>query len=220
MEWTKRRATSSLQMYWHRNGARPSATTILTHIWINCRMKRSATCVSQNKLWTHWGRVPHISHYLNRCWDIVNWTLRSKLERNLDRNSYIFYQQKCVFENVVSEMAAILSREGWVKQTVSVLLANCSTHISACYPLVLVAFAGLLFIKACMRHMMTSSNGNFFRVTGPLWRESTGHRWIPLTKARDAECWCFFWSALEQTVEQATETPVIWDAIASTMTWL
>ena len=27
--------------------------------------------------------------------------------------------------------------------------------------------------------MMTSSNGNIFRVTGPLWGESTGHRWIP-----------------------------------------
>ena len=93
MELTKRRATSLLQMYWHRDGARPSATTILTHIWINCRMKRCATCMPQNKLWTHWGRVPHISHYLNRCWDIVNWTLRSKLERNLDRNSYIFYQK-------------------------------------------------------------------------------------------------------------------------------
>ena len=31
--------------------------------------------------------------------------------------------------------------------------------------------------------MMTSSNGNIFRVTGPLWGESTGHRWIPRTKA-------------------------------------
>ena len=29
--------------------------------------------------------------------------------------------------------------------------------------------------------MMTSSNGNIFRVTGPLWGEFTGHRWIPLT---------------------------------------
>ena len=27
--------------------------------------------------------------------------------------------------------------------------------------------------------MMTSSNGNIFRVTGPLRREFTGHRWIP-----------------------------------------
>ena len=31
--------------------------------------------------------------------------------------------------------------------------------------------------------MMTSSNSNIFRVTGLLWGESTGHRWIPLTKA-------------------------------------
>ena len=40
---------------------------------------------------------------------------------------------------------------------------------------------------------MTSSNGNMFRVTGPLWGEFTGHRWIPLTKASDAERWCFRW---------------------------
>ena len=43
--------------------------------------------------------------------------------------------------------------------------------------------------------MMTSSNGNIFRVTDPLCREFTGHRWIPLTKASDAELWCFLWSA-------------------------
>ena len=38
--------------------------------------------------------------------------------------------------------------------------------------------------------MMTSSNGNIFRVTGPLCGEFTGHRWIPRTKASDAELWC------------------------------
>ena len=43
--------------------------------------------------------------------------------------------------------------------------------------------------------MMTSSNGNIVRVTGPLWGESTG--WIPLTKASGAELWCFLWSAPE-----------------------
>ena len=42
--------------------------------------------------------------------------------------------------------------------------------------------------------MMTSSNGNFFRVTGLSCREFTGYRWIPHTKARDAELWCFLWS--------------------------
>ena len=39
--------------------------------------------------------------------------------------------------------------------------------------------------------MMTSSSGNNFRVTGHLCREFTGHRWIPRTKASDAELWCF-----------------------------
>ena len=45
--------------------------------------------------------------------------------------------------------------------------------------------------------MMTSSNGNIFHVTGPFWGEFTGHRRIPLTKASDAELWCFLWSAPE-----------------------
>ena len=40
--------------------------------------------------------------------------------------------------------------------------------------------------------MTTSSNGNIFRVTGPLCGEFIGHRWIPRTKASDAELWCFF----------------------------
>ena len=58
--------------------------------------------------------------------------------------------------------------------------------------------------------MMTSYNENIVRVTGPLWGESTGHRLIPLTKASDAELWCFLWSAPQQTVRQIIEAPVIW----------
>ena len=69
-------------------------------------------------------------------------------------------------------------------------------------------------------NMMRSSNGNSFRVTGPLWGESTGHWRIPLTKASDVELWCFLWSAPEQTVEQTIETLVIWDAITLIMTSL
>ena len=52
----------------------------------------------------------------------------------------------------------------------------------------------------CMEHemnIMTSSNANIFRVTGPLCGEFTGHRWIPHTKASDAELWCFLWSVPE-----------------------
>ena len=49
------------------------------------------------------------SHYLNQCWNIVNWTLRNKLQWNLNRNKYIFIQQNA-FENVVWKLLAILSR--------------------------------------------------------------------------------------------------------------
>ena len=44
---------------------------------------------------------------------------------------------------------------------------------------------------------MTSSNGHIFHFTGSLWGESTGPRWIPLTKTSDAELWCFLGSAPE-----------------------
>ena len=53
--------------------------------------------------------------------------------------------------------------------------------------------------------MMTPSNGNILRETGPLWGESTGHKLIPLAKATDAELWCLLWPMPEQKVEQIIE---------------
>ena len=75
---------------------------------------------------THWGRVTHIcigkltiigwdnglspgrrqAIYLNQCWNIVNLTLRSKLQWNFNRNSNIFIQENAL-ENVVSQMVSI-----------------------------------------------------------------------------------------------------------------
>ena len=49
--------------------------------------------------------------------------------------------------------------------------------------------------------MVTSSNGNIYRVTGPLCGKFTGHRWIPLTKSSDAELRWFFLSEPEQTAK-------------------
>ena len=54
------------------------------------------------------------SHYLSQCSNIVNWTLRNKLQWNLNRNSYSFIQEN-VFENVVCKMASISSRPQCVK---------------------------------------------------------------------------------------------------------
>ena len=45
---------------------------------------------------------------------------------------------------------------------------------------------------ATMAQWRKSSNGNVFLVTGPLCGEFTGHHWIPLTKASDAELDVFF----------------------------
>ena len=47
--------------------------------------------------------------YLNQCWNIVNWTLMNKLQWNSDRNSNIFIQEN-TFENVICEMASIISQ--------------------------------------------------------------------------------------------------------------
>ena len=77
------------------------------------------------QLLIHWGRVPHIcvckltnigsnnglspGHYLNQCWDIVNSNLSNTFQWNLKQNSYIFIKENA-FENVVCDMAAILTR--------------------------------------------------------------------------------------------------------------
>ena len=68
------------------------------------------------------------------------------------------------------------------------------------------------FMRYLYRLMMTSSNGNIFRVTGPLWGEFTGHRWILPTKASGAELWCFFDLRLnkrlsKQSIHRWFETP-------------
>ena len=83
---------------------------------------------------THSGRVTHIcaskqghhrsrkwlvawsapSHYLNRWWNIVNWTLSNKVRWNRKQNSCIFIQENA-YENVVWKMASILSRPQCVK---------------------------------------------------------------------------------------------------------
>ena len=55
-----------------------------------------------------------------------------------------------------------------------------------------------------------------FRVTGHLCGEFTGPRWIPRTKASDAELWYAAVLKVEYTIVRL----VIWDAIAPIMTSL
>ena len=117
-------------------------------------------CLGHNVL-THWGRVTHIcvgkltiigsdyglspetalSHYLNQCWNIVNWILGNKLHRNFNRNSNISIHENAL-EDVVCELASILSQPQCVKdpkdavrQCVHVVMIHavkpvCSDHLS------------------------------------------------------------------------------------------
>ena len=91
-----------------------------------------------NKL-THWGRATHIcvtkvgyhwfrqwlvacsapSHYLNKCWIIVNWTLVNIFQWNFNQNT-TFFIDKNAFDNVVWKMSAILSRPQCVNGRIKV----------------------------------------------------------------------------------------------------
>ena len=59
--------------------------------------------------------------------------------------------------------------------------------------------------------MVATLRGDPLCITVPLRGEPTGRRWIPLTKASDAELWWFSWSLPRQTVWQTVEWSVIWD---------
>ena len=54
------------------------------------------------------------SHYLNQCWGFVNWTLRNKLQWNFNQDTKLFIHENA-YENIVCEMAALLSKAKWVK---------------------------------------------------------------------------------------------------------
>ena len=52
---------------------------------------------------------PTLSHYLNQCWVIVNWTLVSIVQWHFNQNTANTIEENA-FENIVSKMSAILSR--------------------------------------------------------------------------------------------------------------
>ena len=89
-------------VYWWRRAR--SFSWLLS---VNCM------CLWANHL-THWGRVTHIcvseltnhhwfrqwlvawpapSHYLNQCWNIVNWTIGNKFQWNINRNDTFSFKK-------------------------------------------------------------------------------------------------------------------------------
>ena len=79
---------------------------------------------------------------------------------------------------------------------INTVTTQCSLLLvtSSSYPMTTSRWAAIWQYATCM---MTPSNGNIFRATGHFCGEFTGPRWIPHTKASDAELWRFLWSASE-----------------------
>ena len=173
-------------------------------------MNFAAICIEGK--WTSWiqgwywnGQYQHwkshkISHDLvgNSVWNhLVKWSLHEIINGNTKVEGRLFKSCSALF--------LLMDKHRQV-------MVPC-IHVYTKPPL-----ERLLFIYAWM--LMTSSNGNIFRVAGPLCEEFSDYRWIPLTKASNAELRCFLWSAPEQTVVQTIEPPVIWDTMALIMTSL
>ena len=86
------------------------------NIFVECFVNSSPPGVTYMYQWTG-STLLHVmawfwsvpSHYLNQCWLLVNWTLRNKLQWNSSQNTELFIHGNA-FENVICEMAAILSR--------------------------------------------------------------------------------------------------------------
>ena len=91
------------------------------------------------------------SHYLKQWWILKKYT------PGADYNENIIETDKVLLKVTVCSFSAVLSKGIWVNA-------------------VLLDFGEPFKIR---NFMMTSSNGNIFRVTGPLCGEFTGPRWIP-----------------------------------------
>ena len=178
--------------------------------------------------WHHWVRWMACRHYPNHYWFIINLIPGNKNERILNQNqrkksfTKIYWIMSSAKYHLFYINNLLTWRAGWL-QVLAVPHAywlytgipvtpsgnrqthvrrwekNTCTHWVCLRNILYVGFAS--FLDTQRRRMMTSSNGSIFRVTGPLWREFTGHRWIPITKASDAELWCFLWPAPEQTIK-------------------
>ena len=116
----------------------------------------------------------------NRLNDRFYFTLTTdSLWSDAKNNNWIDMDKKTfsLEENNLYGWPAYVPRRKWVNENSKITPIN-SPRVILCLVL----------------SMMMSSNGNIFRVTGPLCGEFTGHWWIPHTKASDAELWCFLWS--------------------------
>ena len=98
--------------------------------------------------------------YLNQCWFIVYWTHTNKLQWNFNPNSNFFIEE-IAFWNIVCKMGAICPDPYVLTPNSRPVLNRNSVD-------------QVLWRVDIRDSMMTSSDGNIFRVTGHLCGEFTG----------------------------------------------
>ena len=136
------------------------------------------------------------NHYLNQCWLIISELLWRSPEGKFHRKPSRQLSPIRVWNIWFNIHLPGLSELIWMP-FVAIAWSRISHALQPCAAFICGEHKNIFAFSVIM---MTSSNGNIFHVTGPLCGEFTGHQWIPLTKASDAELWCFLWFALEQMV--------------------
>ena len=139
-----------------------------------------------------WRLVSWINHLPPVCWSTF-WT-RIRLGNGLSPCNKIIHRcghLKCDlpppngFKKIYGNFSCKINN---ISFNMSRLNKNMASLVAIPGTTIHVPFLASCLIYGCP--MMTSSNGNIFRVTGPLCGNSH-------TKAIEAELWCFLWSAHE-----------------------
>ena len=130
---------------------------------------------------THWRRVTHIwvsklyilwfRKWLVACWNIVNWTLRNKLQWNFNRNSYIF---------IIQENALKMSSVKWRSFCLFNPLKHSLSDIK-------VTSQGRHGARLIQQFVQAKGKTWKVRVTITLWGKFTGNQWILRPGAKNAE---------------------------------
>ena len=156
------------KMIWKPILMMATETTINTHLLIHCvqeviellildrwfnSLRKSDAYMHQetNNHWFRWWLVTCStpSHYLKQHWNIVNSSLRNKLQWNLKWTAYIFIQENA-FVSVISEMAIILCWPQRVRES------NAYTNV------VQIMTFCLMVLSLSPRHIINQTNRNSF----------------------------------------------------------
>ena len=147
----------------------------------------------KNRILPHIMNSSFVQHFLN-IEGFINYLNHTGYEIKYTNHEYwkplSFFFEILVCLRWGNDTVTIVCRALVIWRARRTMLDVCKIYISNCN-------SQLMFASSIMFNMMTSSIGNIFRVTGPLCRKFTGHRWNSRTKASDAELWCFLCSVPE-----------------------